>query len=672
MASITTPGIGSGLDINSLVSQLVEAENKPIVDRLDRREAKLQARLSAFGTLKSALSTAQTSLASLNNASTFRAREATSSDTDVISASSSSLASPGKYDVAVTQLADSHKLSTDPTLANAQFTSETAVVGTGSLVFKFGTTVYDKPTDSYTSFTQNAEKATATVEITDGSLKGIRDAVNEADIGVNASIIYDGSYYRLTFTSETGAANSLEISATDDDTNNTDDSGLSLLAFNSAATHLEQNGAAQDATMTINGIGVNSATNTLKDTIGGLTMDLLKVGTATLEVKLDKGSASTAIAGFVGNFNGLISTINELSKYNPDTQESGLLNGDGVLRNIETQVRRMLSTQIEGVSGPYSSLADIGITRSSSDGTLVLDNNKLDKAIGDNFDDVAAIFAAVGAPTDSLIEFDSSSALTQAGSHAVTITQLATQASITGSAAANLTITGGSNDTISVDVDGVSANVTLTAGTYTAAALAAEVQSQINGTTTFKDAGVSVEVSEAAGILTLKSKKYGSESSVNIAGGNGRDGLVGTTPTISAGLNVAGKIGSSEATGDGQYLTGTGAAQGLKVLINGGATGSRGTIAFSQGYAYQLNAMMSSLLGSDSIFASVTDSLTDQIKDVTEDREAQARRIDTYEQRIRGQFIAMDALVSQLRTTSDFLTSQLANLPGFTRKDSTN
>jgi flagellar hook-associated protein 2 len=663
MASITSPGLGSGLDINSLVTQLVDAEKAAPTNRLDQREAKLQARLSAYGTLKGALSKLQTSLTSLTTSSTFQNKSVSSSDEKVLTATTVSTATAGKYDFNVTQLADNHKLATDPTLTNAQFTSATDNVGTGTLVFKFGTTDYDKDTDTYNSFTQNADKATATVEITDGSLIGIRDAVNKADIGVNASIVFDGSYYRLTFTSETGAANSLEITTTDDDADNTDTAGLSLLSFSSTANHLEQTGAAQDATFSVNGINVTSDSNTVIDTIQGVTIQLLDTGSSTLAVDLDKNKASNAISGFVEDYNALISTINDLSKYNPDTREAGLLNGDGVLRNIDSQVRRMLSSAVAGVGGDISTLTDIGITRSGSDGTLVLDNEKLGKLLETNYQDVAAIFAAVATPTDSLINFSGSTALTQAGQYAVNISRLATQGTLAGSAAANLTITSGVNDTLSVEIDGISATVTLTAGTYTAESLVAEVQSQINGAQEFKDSNRSVEVSESGGVLTLTSNSYGAESTVTIAGGNGRDGLVGTSPTVTTGLDVAGTIGGVEATGSGQFLTGTGAAGGLKLKISGGLAGDRGTVAFSQGYAYQLNGFINELLDSNGIFTSATDSLNLQIKDVGLDREALTRRLTTYEDRIRAQFTAMDILVSQLRNTSDFLTSQLSTLP---------
>jgi flagellar hook-associated protein 2 len=219
------------------------------------------------------------------------------------------------------------------------------------------------------------------------------------------------------------------------------------------------------------------------------------------------------------------------------------------------------------------------------------------------------------------------------------------------------------NDTLSIEIEGINATITLTAGTYTAAGLAAEVQSQINGTQEFKDANRSVEVSESGGVITISSKTYGSESTVNVAGGNGREDLLGASPTITSGVDVAGTIGGIAASGSGQFLTGAGAAQGLKLQIAGGVTGDRGSVAFSQGYAYQLNGFINELLDSDGIFTSATDALNQQIKGISNDREALARRLATYEERVRAQFTAMDVLVAQMRSTSDFLASQLASLP---------
>ena len=177
MATITSAGIGSGLDINSLVTQLVEAEAQVPADRLDRRQSDIQLRLSSYGILKSTLSSFASSLSALRSASTYTSYTAVSSDDDVFTATTSGgLSANASYDIDVTSLAENHKLSTDPTLAEAKFTNVTDTLTTGSLTFKFGTTAYNAGTDDYTDFQQNDDKAAQTVTITDNSLEGIRDA----------------------------------------------------------------------------------------------------------------------------------------------------------------------------------------------------------------------------------------------------------------------------------------------------------------------------------------------------------------------------------------------------------------------------------------------------------------------------------------------------------------
>jgi len=666
MASITSPGIGSGLDINALVSQLVEAEKTPQTTRLDTKEAELTARLSAFGTLKGALSSLQTSLSGLTSLSTYRGRSADSSNSEVMTASAGTLAAPGRYQVSLDGLATEHKLATDPVnQAGARFTSVTDSVGTGTLTFRFGTTDYDSGTDTYNAFEQNAEQPSYTVEIKDGSLQGIRDAINGAEMGITASIIFDGTYQRLTLSAgDTGAANSLEITVADDDGNNTDGTGLSLLAFSSAATNMIQTQAAQNVSgLTIDGIAVASASNTLTNVINGLAVNLLEAGSSTLTVAYDKDSVSSAVSSFVEKYNGLISTINDLSSYNVDTGEAGLLNGDGVLRNIDTQVRRIFSQTVTGLNGPYRQLADIGITRNASDGSLVLDNVKLEAAIEDNFDAIAGMFTAYGATTDSLIQYQSSSDVTRAGKYDINVTRLATQGDFAGSAAANLTISAGVNDGLTLVIDGVSTSVTLSAKTYaSAAALAADLQSRLNANEDLTRRGIAVKVAETGGVLTLTSDSYGSGSKVSVTGGNARNGLFGLAPVSTDGVDVAGTIGGIEAVGDGQKLTGQGIALGLELMVIGGVTGSRGSVTFSRGYAEGLKNVLSGLLASDGLFDSVTTGINRSISDIETQREQVDLRSQAYEDRIRAQFTAMDILVAQFQSTSTFLTQQLDNL----------
>jgi len=668
MASITSPGIGSGLDINSLVGKLVDAQKTPQLKRLDSQEAGLQAQLSAFGTLKGALSSLQSSLASLNAIETYRGRTAESSDTSVLTATANVAAAAGIHNISLSQLATVHKLATDPVNnTNARFTATTDLVGTGTLTFKFGTTVYDKATDTYTSFTQNADRPTQTVTITDGSLQGIRDAVNKAGIGVTASIVFDGSYQRLSFAADqTGAANSLEVTVQDSDANNSDSSGLSLLAFNSTATNLNQTQASQDTVgLNIDGIAVSSASNTLTDTIEGLSIELKAAGTTTLNVALDKNNVSSAINSLVEKYNALVTTINDLSSFDPETKRSGLLNGNGVLRSIDSQLRRLLSDPVQNPGGPFKLLTDIGISRNSKDGTLVLDNTKLDAAISSHFDDIASLFTAVGTPSDPQISFVSSTPQTPTRVFDINITRTATQGELLGAAAANLNIVAGVNDELTLSVDGVAATVQLSAGNYNSAtALAAEVQSRINGAQAFLDAGISVKVSESAGVLKIVSDRYGAASKITISGGNGRNDLVGTAAVATDGQDVAGTIGGAEASGSGQQLTGSGSSEGISLKIAGGVTGNRGTLTFSRGYAETLNNMLTGLLDSKGIFSSVTEGINNRVEAINNRRLQVERRSQAYEKRIRTQFVAMDLLVSRLRSTGSFLAQQLGSLPG--------
>jgi flagellar hook-associated protein 2 len=283
------------------------------------------------------------------------------------------------------------------------------------------------------------------------------------------------------------------------------------------------------------------------------------------------------------------------------------------------------------------------------DGSLLADAARLRAALEDTAKDAASAFAAVGKASDSLVRFVTASGAAEAGDYAVQVTQLATRGSVAGSAAAALTLTAGVNDTLDVTVDGVAASVTLAAGTYSAAGLAALLQSRIAG----------IEASESAGVLTLTSKTWGAASSVALTGGNALADLFGT-PAGTAGVNAAGTIGGVAATGAGRELTG----QGLTVSIEGGATGARGTLRFSRGVAFQLDTLIDGLL-EDTVGAR-TEGLAASLRSLDERRDVLERRMETIEARIRAQFIALDGMIASMNATSSFLTQQLAALPKIT------
>ncbi|GAB4392921.1 MAG: hypothetical protein Tsb005_09000 [Gammaproteobacteria bacterium] len=663
--AITSRGIGSGLDITGIINQLIAVEGQATSVRIDRREARIQAEISAIGSLQGAYSEFQSALNNLSVLSNYQVINASSSDSSTITATATSDALETSYSIDVTNLAVQQRI------ASSAFTSATEVVGSGTLTFQFGT--YDSDGNT---FAINPERSTQTVTIdsSNNSLQGIVDAVNQADIGVIASIINDGSGPRVVFTSQSsGTANSLRVLVDDGDAADTDTNGLSQIAYDPTAAvgsgqNLTQTVAPEDATFTIDGISITSSSNTISDVINGVTLNLLQQDPGnlkTITVSRNNNPSTNLTNTFIASFNTLVDAIASVASYDPETETAGILLGDATVRSLETATRNIILSPVSGLSGTVNNLTSIGIT-TQRDGKLVLDSSVLTAAVANDPQAVARLFASIGEPSDSLVRFSDSSDDTVAGEYEVNITQLATQGTLVGSAAANLTITAGVNDTLVFEVDGVSATITLSAGTYTADNLAAEVQTRLNGDSNFTAQDIAVAVTQNAGVFTITSNRYGSASLVNITGGNGQTDFVGGSPTATAGVDVAGTIGGLAATGSGRVLTGTaGNAEGLALEILGGNTGNRGTINFSRGIAVQLNEVIDSFLaGDEGAFTTKTNILNNQVDDLDEQREALALRLESLEARLIRQFTALDTLLAQFNSTSQFLTQQLANLPG--------
>jgi flagellar hook-associated protein 2 len=667
MATISSLGVGSGLDIASIVEQLVASEAVPKETLLNAREAELQAELSAVGTFKAALSSFQDTFSSLSTATAFRQATAASSDSGVFTASASGEAIPGSYSIEVTDLAQAHKL------ASKAFTNTTDTVGTGDLTFRFGT--YDSDLNT---FTANPERTieSITIDGTNNSLEGIRDAINAADIGVSASIVNDGSGYRLMFKSDsTGADNSIEITVNDTgDGNHLNDSGLSQLAFDPTAAgvgtgkNLTQTSAAQDASFSIDGLLMTRSTNDVTGAIEGVNLTLKGETSGTpalLTVSAITSTASNNVQAFVNAYNELETSLDQLTGYNATTDQAGALLGDSLVNGALNGIRNLITGSITGLSGQYTSLAQLGISF-QADGSLELDASTLNQALEDDPDAVARVFAAVGTPTDSLVDYVSSTSDTLVGDYAVEITQLATQGSFTGAAAGGFPLTvDATNDTFEIKVDGVQSGViSLTQATYgTGAELATQLQSRINADSELKAQGVTVTVEFDTDHFVITSDRYGSTSKVEFTAVEG-SGLGLSVATGTDGVDVAGNIGGVAALGSGQQLTGTGDADGLKLEITGGALGSRGTVSFTRGMADLLDTFMETYLGDDNIIDSRTDGINTRIDSVEDDREDLALRIQQLEARYIAQFTALDLLLNQLQATSSYLTQQLANLPG--------
>ena len=674
MATTATSATSStNLDVNGIVAQLMTVERQPIT-KLNTQEASYQAKLSAFGTLSGAVSAFQSSVQGLSSASQFQTLKATPSDATVFSASTVSTAVAGSYTLDVTSLAQAQKL-----VATGQ-TSSTAAIGSGAsttVTFDFGTisggvyTPYVPATGAGgtyagSTFTSNGNGTKSiTLDATNNSLQGIRDAINAAGIGVTASIVNDGSGtpYRLTLSSSNmGVSNSLSIAVSGDATI----SGL-LANDPTGVQHMAQSAVAQNAVFNINGVQVSKTSNTVSDVIQGVTLNLLKAATgASLTVARDTAATTTAITGFVKAYNDLAKTLADSSSYNAATQTGAILQGDSTVRSLQAQLRNALSTSVSGTSGALTTLSQIGITF-QKDGSLALDSGKLNTAMTTYPNDIASLFASVGKGTDSLVSFNTASASTKPGNYAVNITQLAMTGATTGNvivpATGNIIASG---TTINVTLDGASTAVALTAGTYTNTQLATMIQSAINGTSAFSAAGSSVAASiNGSGFLNISSSRYGASSNIGMTDGTGT--TVATTfmggVTSSSGMDVAGTIGGVGATGSGQLLSvASGDPQGLSIVVNGGIVGARGTLNYSQGYGTTLSRWATSILGSSGVLTARTDGINKTIKDIGLRRDALNTRLIGVEARYRAQFTHLDAMLTSMNATSTFLTQQLAKL----------
>jgi len=657
MAGISSLGLGSGIDIRSIVDGLVAAERQPQDFQLTKRESDIQAKLSSFGVFKSGLSDFRASLAGLRDSAKFLSLKATTSDSSVISASVSSNADVGKFNLESKQLAQAHSL------VSAGFADANGTVGTGTLTIKFGQTDYDSDTDTYNGFTQNAEKGTLTLNLdaSNNTLTGLRDAINDANAGVNASIVYDGEAYRLVLASEdTGRSNSMQIAVSD--------ASLSGFEFDASATNMTQTQVAQDAVLSINGLDVTSSSNTFKNTLKGVTLDLAKAQPGqkiSLDISQTSDGVVDAVQSFVDSYNELIGTVKQLSNYDPETKTGSTLLGDATLRTAMSQIRGVLGGVVSGLeSSSFRTLVDLGL-KTETDGSLKLDTSKLNAALKDDPEGVAAVFTQMGRPSNENVNFFSSTSDTQTGKYAVNITQAASQGALSGAnnSISSLVVTAGVNDTFKIKVDGTSsASITLSAATYASAdALAAEIQAKINGDASLKAKGVAVEVAfdSVNNRFLTSSKSYGTESNVEITESTASDIGLGVGAGV-AGTDVAGTIDGISAEGNGQYLTST---NGLKLLINGNITGDLGNVNFSRGLIERLDHVLGGVLNAGGALAAKTDGLQKSLDLIDKERAKLDVKIADYESRLLSKFNAMDALLGQIQSTSSYLNQQLASLP---------
>lgn len=374
---ISSTGVGSGLDIASIVTSLTTAAGLAQNNQLADRKTTLTAQVSAYGTFKSALDTLQATLTTLQNPKTLAGRTATLGDDTIATASATSSAIPAQYSLTVQNLATAASLSSNP------FPGADSAVGTGAL-----------------SITVGGNTASITIDSSNNTLSGIVAAINGAanNPGVTASILTttDGSRLVLSGTA-TGTVNGISVSQAGGD------GGLAALVYDPAGTAntLTQTQAAQNANFTVNGFAATSASNQVTSVINGVTLNLLKTTAAatltspaastTLTVGTDAAGAQTSIGTFVTALNGLITSIQSLTGYDATTQTAGPLLGNATLQSFQNQLSKILDQVKAGGSGAATSLAALGIS-ANVQGTYDTNSTTLGNSLTSNLASITGFF----------------------------------------------------------------------------------------------------------------------------------------------------------------------------------------------------------------------------------------------------------------------------------------
>lgn len=357
MASISALGIGSGMDLNGLLDQLKAAERQKLQPLTIQKQTN-QAKISAYGRVEGALNQFKDAMAKLNEPAAFQGVTSTVSG-ESVKAAAGSTAAVGTYNIAVTSLARNYSI------ASMGVEDKSTQLGSGSINFSFG----------------NGDSLDITIEPGKSSLEQIRDAINKAEGGVQASIVNDGSGnpHRLVFASTTTGTDATIA----DITYNGD-----LAAELSTDTTTEV--TARNAVLTVNGISIQSQTNRVEGAIQGVTLDLAEEGNASVVVARDTGATEKAVNDFVKAYNNLQTVMTDLTKFNGAEANNGQLLGDSALRTVQSRIRSVVTGGVE--DGAMRTLRDLGI-EFELNGRLKVNDEELSSAVQNNIGALQQFFA---------------------------------------------------------------------------------------------------------------------------------------------------------------------------------------------------------------------------------------------------------------------------------------
>jgi flagellar hook-associated protein 2 len=371
MTTISSLGVGSGLDLSGMLTKIMAVESLPL-NQMNQQLSSFQSKVSGLGTIMSYMSSLQTASFNLVSPANIDLYSATSSDTTVATATATTGAAIGNYSINVSQLATAQSLS------SAAFANSTTTIGTGTLNISGG----------------GGSAFSVTIDSSNNTVAGIASAINTAtgNTGVQASVVTDTSGARLVLTAKnTGSANAISVGVTESPVG----SGLAQMSYTGTIKNLSEVQPAKDAALTMNGLPISSSSNTLSTQIAGVTINLSKPGSSIIGVSRDTSGVTKAVTNFVNAYNSLMSSIKSQTSYDSTSKTAAALNGDATVRNAQQKLSRSLFNTTAGVTGAYKYLSDIGVSM-QKDGTLSIDSTKLNNAASSNFTDLKSLLAGFG------------------------------------------------------------------------------------------------------------------------------------------------------------------------------------------------------------------------------------------------------------------------------------
>lgn len=373
MSTFSVSGLISGIDYNSMIEQIIELERQPVALKEERQEA-YQTKISKYGELSSLLDTLKAASEGLKTSTDFAARTAEASDEDVCNVTASSTASEGNYSVVVTRLAQAYRA------ASSAVASETATIASGSGNFSFQVGTGDAITVA----------VDATTTLTD-----LAAAINTATDDAEASVINDGTGYRLVLKSAaSGAANGITVTA----------NGTTLGMPTGPVSGGQVLQAAQDAVFTIDGLPMTRSSNNVEGAISGVSITLKSEGTSTLSVTNDTGAIQEKVTAFVDAYNAVVTLYSSNVAYNPDTDTASAFTGESTARDLVNRMQSILGNRVSGLSEGLHVFSQIGIS-TESDGTLKIDATVLADKLATDLDGVSDLFNAEGGVASSMYDY---------------------------------------------------------------------------------------------------------------------------------------------------------------------------------------------------------------------------------------------------------------------------